>query len=42
MRVSGSFRAGSADGFAKNLQAAFPVSVQTDDERNHLILNWNN
>ncbi|HAN88090.1 MAG TPA: hypothetical protein DCQ48_01915 [Erythrobacter sp.] len=42
MRVSGSFRAGSADGFANNLQAAFPVSVRTDDDRNHLILNWNN
>ena len=38
MRVSGT--SWIADGFA-NLQAAFPVSVQTDDERNHLILNWN-
>ncbi|UYH55563.1 FecR family protein [Qipengyuania sp. SS22] len=41
MRISGSFRAGSADGFSDNLQAAFPVTAVADSERNRLFLRWN-
>ncbi len=41
LRISGSFRAGSADGFAQNLEAAFPVEATDDDDRNRLILRWN-
>lgn len=38
LRVSGSFRAGSSDKFAKTLEATFPVRANAEADR--VVLNW--